>query len=180
MLDGKKTVWVLLSLGFILIGGAGLYVLGHKTMGLPFRHTNDMLHKKDSPVTLDFLIPGGFYIDEEVTIGRVVQRRFQEPGNRMAGFLAKISEMVPARYRYIATAVLYFFWTILFLVFFRIFTWMSYASALRVSFLCGGTVYFFMPDFVMGRLDDIAFLCWPVSLFVASQYFRRRRSARLS
>jgi hypothetical protein len=180
MLDKKKTMWRVLSVGFILIGGAGLYVLGHKTMGLPFRETNDMLHKMDSPVTLDFLIPGGFHIDEEVTIGRVVQRRFQKPGNRMAGLLDKISQTVPARYRYIAAAVLYFFWTILFLIFFRMFTWMSYATALRGSFFCGAVVYFFMPDFVMGRLDDIVFLFWPVSLFVAARYFRRRNRRLIS
>jgi len=178
MLEGRKTIWMVLSVGFVLIGGAGLTFLGHKTMGLPFRETNDMLHKTDSPVTLDFLIPGGIHIDAEITIGGVVQRRFQGPGNRLAVFMAKISQSVPARYRYTATALLYFFWTALFLVFFRIFTWMAYASALRVSFLCGGTVYFFMPDFVVGRLDDTAFLLWPVALFVTARCFRRRKAAR--
>jgi len=176
MIADTKAFWMVLSVVFLLVGGAVLFFLGHKALGLPFRKTNDMLHDMDSPVTLDFLIPGGVYIDQKITIGEIVHRRFQKPGNRLALLMKKISESVPARYRYMGTALLYAFWTFLFLVFFRIFTWMAYASALRISFLCGAIVYFFLPDLVLGRLDDTIFLIWPMALFVTARCIGRRKA----
>jgi hypothetical protein len=155
-----------------------VYFLTKRVLALSFRQTNDMLHELDSPVTLDFLIPAGFYIDQKTTIGDVVQRRFRGPGDRLALVLKRISESVPARYRYTGTVLLYLFWSLLFLIFCRLFTWMTYASALRMSFLCGAIVYFFMPDLVMGRIDDIAFLVWAMVLLLLALWFRRRKAGK--
>jgi hypothetical protein len=178
MIQGKKALWIVLSVGFLVVSVVSAYFLSQRGLSLPFRQTNDMLHKMDSPVTLDFLIPSGFYIDQKVTIGEVVQHRFQKPGNRLALALTRISESVPARYRYTGTVLLYLFWTFLFLVFYRLFTWMTYASALRMSFLCGAILYFFMPDLVMGRLDDGAFLVWAMALLVMALWLRKRRAGK--
>jgi hypothetical protein len=104
----------------------------------------------------------------------VVRHRFQKPKGTITTLLTKISETVPARYRYVATTLLYFFWTFLFLVFFRIFTWMGYALALRISFLCGAMVYLFVPDLVVGWLDDAVFVAWPIVLFVTANRLRKR------
>jgi hypothetical protein len=180
MIEGRKALCIVLSVGFLLVGSAILYFLGHKALALPFRQANDMLHEMDFPLTLDFLIPGGFYIDKKTSIGEVVQRRFQKSGDRLTLLLTKISERVPARYRYGGAALLYVFWTFLFLIFFRLFTWMAYAPALRTSFLCGAIVYFFVPDLIVGRLDDTVFVVWPIALFVTARWFRRPKGEKSS
>ena len=178
MIQKKKALWIVLSVGFLIVSMASAYFLISKGLALPFRQTNDMLHQMDSPVTLDFLIPAGFHIDQKVTIGEVIQQRFHKPGNRLTLALAKISESVPAKYRYTGTVILYFFWTLLFLVFCRLFTWMAYASALRMSFLFGAIVYFFMPDLIVGKVDDGIFLIWAVALMVIAQGLRRRKTGK--
>ena len=172
MISRTKVLWTTMSLGCFLICLGVMYFIFHKTSSLPFRQTNDMLHEKGSPITLDFLIPAGIHIDHKMTIEDVGRLRFQRPGNKLALLLSKISESIPARYRFMGTAALYLFWTFLFLVFFRLFTWMGYASALGISFFCGAAVYFFMPDLVMGRTDDTIFLAWS---FVILATARRRR-----
>ena len=174
MIDAKRGFWVLLTVGFFLACGMLLYFLIQKTLGLPFREANDMLHETNAPVTLDFLIPAGFHIDQTTSIGEVVRHRFQKPKGKITLLLTKISESVPARYRYVGTAILYFFWTFLFLVFFRIFTWMGYALALRISFLCGAIVYLFVPDLVVGWIDDAVCFAWSIVLFATARHFRKK------
>ena len=178
MIQRKKALWIVLSLGFLIVSVISAYFLGQRGLALPFRQTNDMLHEMDSPVTLDFLIPAGFYIDQNVTIGEVVQNRVRNPGDRLTFVLTRISESVPARYRYGGTVLLYLFWTLLFLIFCRLFTWMAYSSALRMSFLCGAIVYFFMPDLVMGRGDDGAFLVWATALLLMALWLRKRKAGK--
>jgi hypothetical protein len=79
------------------------------------------------------------------------------------------------KYRITVTTVFYLFWTLLFLVFFRIFTWMRYTTALFISFFFGATVYFFMPDFIMGKIDDSIFLGWALALLGLRWWMKRKK-----
>jgi len=146
-----------------------------KILSLPFRQTNDLLHEQGFPLTLDFLIPAGLYIDETITVKEILHSRLHKPGKRVHLFLSKISESIPVKYRVTATTVFYLFWTLLFLVFLRIFTWMRYTTALFISFLFGATVYFFMPDFIMGKIDDSIFLGWALTLLGLRWWIKRRK-----
>ena len=47
-------------------------------------------------------------------------------------------------------------------------------DALAASFFCGALVYFFMPDFVVGRWDDVGFLAWSLASGGALFWYRRR------
>ncbi len=175
MIFRAKIVWAAVSV-ICLMTLSGIFYMGlHKILSLPFRQTNDLLHKNDFPLTLDFLIPAGFYIDEKATVKEVLHRRLHEPGRKAHLFLSKIAESIPVKYRITATTVFYLFWTLLFLVFFRIFTWMRYSTALMLSFLLGAGVYFFMPDLVMGKIDDSLFLAWGLTLF-SLRVWKKRRS----
>ena len=162
----------LLSL-VILVGT--IFVICQKVFSMPFRATNDALHKQEAPITLDFLIPGGTHIDDMMTIGQVVKIRFEKPKGRMNNFIKTVSEKIPFKYRFLGTLSLYLFWTFLFLVFFRIFTWMRYALALTISFFAGSLVYFFMPDLVLGRIDDVGFLVWAIACVGAGWWYARRK-----
>jgi hypothetical protein len=148
-----------------------------KILSLPFRQTNDLLHEQGFPLTLDFLIPAGLYIDETITVKEILHYRLNKPRKRLDLFLSKISESIPVKYRVTATTVFYLFWTLLFLVFFRIFTWMRYITALFISFLFGATVYFFMPDFIMGKIDDSIFLGWALAL-LGLRWWTKRKSVK--
>ena len=150
-------------------------MLADKVLSLPFRATNDMLHARNAPATLDFLIPAGIHIDEQMTIRTVVHHRFQKPGTRLAQIVEKTSRILPLRYRILTAIVIYLFWTFLFLIFFRIFTWMRYGTALAASFACGAVVYYFMPDVIMGRFDDAAALLWSGALLALRYGLREKR-----
>ena len=134
------------SLLCLLIGVGTIFIVSQKVFSLPFRATNDALHKQEAPITLDFLIPGGTHIDSKMTIGQVIKIRFEKPKGRMNNFIQEVSKQIPFKYRFLGTLALYLFWTFLFLIFFRIFTWMRYVLALSISFFAGSLVYFFMPD----------------------------------
>jgi hypothetical protein len=149
-----------------------------KILFMSFRATNDSLHKKEAPITLDFLIPSGTHIDEKMTIGDVIKIRFKGPKSKANQFFQKISEIIPFKYRFLGTTVLYLFWTLLFLVFFRIFTWMRYVVALSISFFAGALVYFFMPDLVMSVIDDVAFLVWAIVFWGIFWWSSRRKKMR--
>jgi hypothetical protein len=177
MVIRAKIIWAAISVICLVTITGVLYTGFRKILSLPFRQTNDMLHKNDFPLTLDFLIPAGFYIDEKITVKEVLYHRFREPGQKAHFFLSKIAESIPVKYRIAATTVFYLFWTLLFLVFFRIFTWMRYSTALMLSFFLGAAVYFFMPDFIMGRIDDGVFLAWGLTLF-SLWWWKKRKSAR--
>jgi hypothetical protein len=172
-----KIIWAAVSVMCLVIIISIFYTGFRKILSLPFRQTNDVLHENDFPVTLDFLIPAGFYIDEKISVKEVLYHRLHKPGQKTHLFLSKVAESIPVTYRITATTVFYFFWTLLFLVFFRIFTWMRYATALMFSFFFGGAVYFFMPDFVMGKIDDSVFLAWALSL-LGLRWWTKRKSIK--
>lgn len=161
--------------GCLLVISAAIYIACQEALSLSFRATNDMLHKEESPVTLDFLIPAGIHIDEKMTIGQVALLRFQKPKNRVTHFVDKLSNMLPFKYRLLGAVTVYLFWSFLFLVFFRLFTWMRYVKAMGMSFLCGAVVYFFMPDLMMGRLDDAAFLVWAGAFLATLRWHSKRK-----
>ena len=177
MVIRAKIIWAAISVICLVIIISTLYLGSRKILSLPFRQTNDLLHEKDFPVTLDFLIPAGFYIDEKMTVQEVLYHRLHNPGQQAHLFLSKVAESIPVKYRITATTIFYLFWTLLFLVFFRIFTWMRYSTALMWSFLLGALVYFFMPDFVLGKFDDGVFLAWALALF-GFRWLRKRNSVK--
>ena len=172
----SKIVWAAVAVLTILAmsGVVGMTCL--KVGSLPFRATNDTLHRKQSPVTLDFLIPGGTYIDEKMTVSEVVHLRFGKPKDRLSRFAQEISDIIPTKFLLLASAILYLFWSFLFLVFFRIFTWMRYGTALCISSLLGALVYLFMPDMILGRKDDSLFLFLSIVIVGHALWrFRRKR-----
>jgi len=169
-----KVLMSALSLLFLFLGAGTVYLITHKILSMEFRAANDALHQQEAPITLDFLIPGGTYVDEKMTIGEVIKVRLQKPKGRFDSFLRKFSKSIPRKYLLLATMILYIFWTFIFLVFFRIFTWIGYRVALSISFLAGSLVYFFMPDLMLGRIDDGVFLCWAVAFAVAGRWYSKR------
>jgi hypothetical protein len=170
-----KILWAVLSLVSLIAIISVFYTGFRKILSLPFRQTNDLLHEQGFPLTLDFLIPAGLYIDETITVKEILHSRLHKPSKRIHLFLSKVSESIPVKYRITATTVFYLFWTLLFLVFFRIFTWMNYTTALFISFLCGASVYFFMPDFIMGKIDDSIFLGWALTLLGLRWWIKRKK-----
>ena len=175
----KILLSVVSLLCFIIVLGS-LYLSFQKIFSMPFRSTNDALHKQGAPITLDSLIPAGTYIDEKITIGQVVRMRFAKPRGRFNHFIQKITGSIPLKYLFWGTMVLYLFWTFLFLVFFRIFTWIRYVVALNISFLAGALVYFFMPDFILGKVDDVVFLGWAITFAIAGWWFSKQRKYKYS
>lgn len=171
----SKLLWALVSVALFVLGAAGMYLGYQKVMSLPFRASNDYLHQRNAPITLDFLIPGGTYIDEKMTIREVVRIRSTEPKNRVEQAVRHLSEMVPLKYRLVAAAVLYLFWVLLFLAFLRVFTWARYTPALAASFFLGALVYFFMPDLLVGRWDDVGFLAWSLAFGGTFFWYRKRQ-----
>jgi hypothetical protein len=174
----SKVLMSAVSLFFFVIGAGTVYLISHKILSMEFRAANDALHRQEAPITLDFLIPGGTYVDAKMTIGEVVKIRIQKPKKKFNSFLRKFSESIPAKYLLLGTMTLYLFWTFLFLVFLRIFTWISYSLALSISFFAGSLVYFFMPDLMFGRIDDVVFLGWAVAFTVACRWYSKRRSLK--
>ena len=174
MVIRAKILWTVLSLVSLIAIISVFYTGFRKILSLPFRQTNDLLHAQGFPLTLDFLIPEGRYIDETMTVKEVLHYRLHKPSKKYQLFLSKVSENIPVKYRVTATTVFYLFWTLLFLVFFRIFTWMRYTTALFISFLFGATVYFFMPDFIMGKIDDSIFIGWAFALLGLRWWMKRK------
>jgi hypothetical protein len=170
-----KVLMSVVSLLFLVIGVGTVYLISHKILSMKFRAANDTLHKQEAPITLDFLIPGGTYVDEKMTIGEVVKISLQKPEKKLDSFLRRFSEIIPHKYLILGTIILYLFWTFIFLVFFRIFTWIGYSVALSISFFAGSLVYFFMPDLMFGRTDDVVFLGWAVAFAVACRWYSKRR-----
>ena len=171
-----KLLRIIGILGIIAVLAGGVYVLADRALSLPFRATNDLLHTKNAPVTLDLLIPAGVHIDQEMTIRQVISHRIEKPKGYLTRLVEKISRLLPVQYRILTTVLIYLFWAFLFLVFFRIFTWMRYGTALTVALVCGAVVYYFMPDTMLGRLDDWAALFGSGALFILVRFgFRRRK-----
>ena len=171
----KKAIFqiiLLLSLTCLCAGG---FIAGRYVVNLPFRATNDALHKDEAPFTLDFLIPGGAYVDEKASIGQVIRMRLKQTGSPLERLMRTVSDRIPLRYRCLGNLLLFFFWTLCFLAFFRIFTFVGYGRALRISLLFGGVVYYFMPDFSPWSGDDVVFVVFPV-LIIALRFFLVRRN----
>ena len=100
---------ILLASGCII----GFLFVKH-ILQLPFRQTNDALHKKGSAVTLDLLIPSGTYIDDTMTIGEVVKIRTKKKTSFYDALLKSIADLIPAPYRYVADFIVFLFWSFLF------------------------------------------------------------------
>ncbi|MFO7963868.1 MAG: hypothetical protein R6U50_08100 [Desulfobacterales bacterium] len=165
-------IFILVMLSSVCIGGyAGvLHVLN-----LPFRQVNDSLHREDAAVDLDILIPGGTYIDENMTIREVIKLRFARrlpAAERIAGHLVSL---IPETLRHMFNAILFFFWSFVYMTFIRVFTFLRYSRALGASLALGGFTYFFMPDFSPGRLDDAVFMTAPLGVIGAPVFFVRWR-----
>ena len=166
---------ILLVLVIFCIAG---FLLAKHMLQLPFRQTNDALHKKKSAVTLDFLIPSATYIDDKMTIGEIIRVRATKETSFYETVFKSISDLIPARYRYVADFIVFLFWTFLFMTFLRVFTFMGYGRALRGSLLMGGLVYFFMPDFSPGNIDDGAFVGIPTCIIISRSYIFWRKKKR--
>lgn len=154
------------------------YFLVLQMLKLPFRATNDMLHKNESVMVLDFLIPEGTYLDEKTTIGEVIMIRYKKNASFYETSLERLMELIPDRLRYAADAALFFFWSFIYMTFFRVFTFIGYGRAARISLLLGGGTYYFMPDFSRGRIDDILFLSLPVLILIIRYWFRGREKTQ--
>jgi hypothetical protein len=166
---------ILLVLSFLCIAG---FLLVKHILQLPFGQTNDALHKKNSALTLDFLIPSATYIDDKVTIGDIIKVRAKKETSFYETILKSIADLIPVPYQYAADFIVFLFWTFLFMTFLRVFTFMGYARALRASLLLGGLVYFFMPDFSPGKIDDGAFVGIPISIIICRSYISWRKKKR--
>ena len=106
MTPKSKILLAITSLLCLVIGLGTIFIMYQKISTLPFRATNDALHKQEAPITLDFLIPGGTHIDDKMTIGQVIRIRFEKPKGRMNNFIKKISKQIPFKYRFLGTLVL--------------------------------------------------------------------------
>jgi hypothetical protein len=166
---------ILLVVSIFCISG---FLLVKHILGLPFGQTNDALHKNKSAFTLDFLIPSATYIDDKMTIGEIITVRTRKETSFYETLLKSIADLIPVPYRHAADFILFLFWTFLFMTFFRVFTFMGYARALRGSLLLGGLVYFFMPDFSPGKIDDSAFVGVPLWIIIFRSYICWRKKKR--
>ena len=168
-------VIILLLLASLCLSG---YLFVRHILHLPFRSTNDALHKRGSAFNLDFLIPGGTYIDEKITIGDVIKLRISKEKPFYERVLRAFFGLIPPQYRYLAGLFLFFFWFLCFMTLFRVFTFVGYGRALRVSLLLGGLTYYFMPDFSPGRSDDLCFIGLPLLIILLPKYILRWREKR--
>jgi hypothetical protein len=174
----KKTilqiVLILLFASFCLTG----FIVIKQVLQLPFRSTNDVLHSKDSFFNLDFLIPGGTHIDENMTIFDVVKIRTKKGRSLLDKIIQAFPDLIPFRYIYLANLFLFLFWSFLYMTFLRIFTFMNYGRALRISLFLGGCTYYFMPDFFAGIGDDIIFIGAACLIIIIRAYYSRRKKKR--
>ena len=149
---------------------------GKKLLGLPFRQTNDLLHQGEAPITLDFLIPAATYVDERMTIGEVIKVRLTGERAVHEKWLRFLLGFIPEKYRHLVNLLLFGFWFFCYMTFFRVFTFMGYGRAFRVSLLMGGVTYVFMPDLAPGWMDDFFYIAVPVAL-VAGRWLLCRIAA---
>ena len=167
-------ILLILLASFCIIG----FLLANHILQLPFRQTNDALHKNGSAINLDLLIPSGTYIDDTITIGDVIKTRTEKETSFYETLIKSIADLIPARYRHVANFIIFLFWVFLFMTFFRVFTFMGYGRALRGSLFLGGLVYFFMPDFSPEKIDDTVFIGTPLSIIILRAYISRRKKKR--
>ncbi|MBN1849278.1 MAG: hypothetical protein JW932_11910 [Deltaproteobacteria bacterium] len=168
---------ILLAL-FIIFLLSGCLMVKY-ALNLPFRATNDALHKNDAFINLDFLIPSCTHINEQMTIREVLEIRVGQKATPFEKMLLAFSQLFPSKYRYLADLFLFFFWSFVFMTFIRVFTFMGYGRAIRVSLLLGGISYYFMPDFSVGRFDDIVFIILPILIIVLRAYLRQKKKRKI-
>jgi len=171
----QKAVSQIILLLVLAAVGLVFYLIGDQILKLPFRSANDALHRKNVPFTMDFLIPAGTYIDEKMTIGEVIKIRVQKETSLYQAVVRSAADLIPPRYRYGANLLLFLFWTLVFMTFLRVFTFTGYGRALRASLLLGGLVYYFLPDFSPGKIDDAIFVASPVLIILLRGYVSRRK-----
>ena len=176
----KRAVLQILLLLFVVLFSLSGYLLIRHLLQLPFRATNDTLHETKAPITLDFLIPAQTYLDEKITIGEVIRIRFKRESSTYETFLRTLSDLIPRKYRYIADLVLFLFWSFLFMTFLRVFTFVGYGRAFRVSLVLGGITYYFMPDLSPGRIDDVILVGIPVLIVILRGYAHRRKKGKIT
>jgi len=174
-MSAKKGILQIILL--ILLAGlcGGGLVLGRYVLQLPFNKTNARLNKEGAAFTLNFLIPAGVYLDDGATVGDVIRMKFKKTSGFIEGFLHMLSDWIPSRYRYLANVLLFLFWTLCFLSFLRIFTFIGYGRALRISLLLGGIVYYFVPDLSPESGDDVVFILFPILVIAFRFYLVRRK-----
>lgn len=171
----KKTVLQIGALLCLACAVIACWFMVTQFLKLPFRTVNDTLHKNESAIVLDFLIPGGTYIEETTSIGDVIKIRYAARSSFYERSLKSLTEMIPTRYRYTADLTLFLFWSFLYMTFFRVFTFMGYGRALRTSLFFGGCTYYFMPDFSSGRIDDITVVSVALTIIIGGYYIRARK-----
>lgn len=174
-----KVIYQILILFLLAVFCISSYFITRDFLHLPFRSTNDFLHEKESPVTLDFIIPGGTHINEKMTIGEVIKIRFKYERTFYNKILMSLSAMVPGKYRYLADLSLFVFFSFLYMTFMRVFTFMKYGRSLRISLFLGAGTYYFMPDFTVGKGDDFFFISFALLIIILRAY-THRRSAKTS
>jgi hypothetical protein len=170
----KKTAAQITLLLLLFSFSVTAVVLVQQAIQLPFALTNDNLHKKGSAFTLDRLIPAGFYIEGTMSIQDVIAIRLRQETSALMAALQSIADLIPLRYRLFADFIQFCFWTFLWMTFFRVFTFMGYGRALRTSLLMGGIMYYFMPDFSPGKMDDAVFLCIPILIILIRAFLSRK------
>jgi len=176
--DMRKTVLLASGLlAFILFCLIAALVVNH-FLNLPFRSTNDALHEKKSSYTLDFLIPAGTHIDDKTTIREVIRIRTAKKTSTYEGMLQAITEMVPNKFLYMADLILFLLWAFLFMTVLRVFTFVGYRRALRISLLLAASVYYFMPDLSPGRIDDGFFILVAVLIIALRVILKRRKKKK--
>lgn len=171
----KKTIAQITLLFLLLTFSVTAVLIVRHVLQLPFGPTNDTLHKKGSVFTLDRFIPAGTYIDSSMTIEDVIIIRFQQETSFFRAALQTIEDLIPLRYRLFLDLVQFLFWTFLWMTFFRVFTFMGYGRALRISLLMGGIIYYYMPDFSSGKIDDAFFLIIPILIILVRIYINRKK-----
>jgi len=167
---------LLLALISLCVGGA---LIAKQILDLPFRSANDQLHGMHAPITLDFLIPGGIYIDEKMTVGEVIRVHTEKKISAYEQMVDSVSHFIPLHYIIIADLFMFLFWSFMFMTVIRVFTFFGYGRALRISLLLGGVVYYFMPDFTTGRIDDTAFVTIPVLIIISRAIFRHKKRSTI-
>jgi len=154
----------------------GVFLFVQRIFQIPFRSANDTLHKKGTPLILDFLIPAGTHIDEKITIGQVIKIRMTQKSSPYEAAVRALSDLIPPRYVWLGNVLLFFFWSFCVLTLLRIFTFMGYGRALRTSLLLGGVIYYFMPDFLPYSRDDILFVVCPLLVIFLTYWVRRKKN----
>lgn len=173
----EKVIFQILLLILLVVFCVGGFFITNHFLQLPFRSTNDSLHKKESPITLDFLIPGGTHIDEKLTIVEILNVRFEQETTFYEKILKSLSALIPGKYLYFADLILFVFFSFLYMTFMRVFTFMEYGRSMRLSLFLGAFTYYYMPDFTVGKGDDFFFIGVALLIIILKTYIQRR-SAR--